>query len=80
MLLTKDQRIFIVQKFNETKNCEQVRTEFEQRFPDRISPIKKTFYQIVKTFIEHVNRNKGNSGRSSIQRTECNIERVRQLI
>ena len=83
MLLTKDQRIFIVQKFNETKNCEQVRTEFEQRFPDRISPTKKTVYQIVRTFIEHVsilNRNKGNSGRSSIQRTECNIERVRQLI
>ena len=37
MQLTKEQRTFIVQKFNETKNCEQVRTEFEQRFPDRTS-------------------------------------------
>ena len=54
MQLTKDQRTFILHKFNETKNCEQVRTEFEQRFPDRTSPSKKTVYQNVRKFIEHV--------------------------
>ena len=54
MQQTKDQRTFIVQKFNETKNCEQVRTEFEQRFPDRTSPIKKTVYQIVIKLMEQV--------------------------
>ena len=53
--LTKDQWIF-----NETKNCEQVRTEFEQRFLDKTSPIKKTVYKIVRKFIGHdtiLNRN-----------------------
>ena len=84
MQLKKDQRTFIVQKFNDTKNCEQVWTEFEQRFPDRTFPIKKTAYQIVRKFIEYdtiLNRSKGNSGTSqSTQRTEGNIERVLQLI
>ena len=85
MQLTKDQRTSIVQKFNETKNCEQVRTEFEQIFSDRTSPIKIFFYQIVRKFSEHgtiLSRNKGNSGcgSSRTQRTEGNIERVRQLI
>ena len=72
-----------MQKLKETRNCEQVRTKFELKFPDKASPIKKTVYQIVRKFGEHgtiLNRNKGNSGRSRIQRTEDNIERVRQLI
>ena len=77
MQLTKDQQTSIVLKFNETKNCEQVRTEFEQRFPDKKISIKKTIYQIVRKFIKHVtilNQNKGNSGKSSIQRTESTSE------
>ena len=38
MQLSKDQRTIIVQKFNaDHLFCEQVRTEFEQRFPDRTS-------------------------------------------
>ena len=79
MQLTKDQRIFILLKFKETKSCKQVRRTFIEKFPQRNSPTKKTVYRTVKKFNKHgsiVNRNKGNSGRKITQRTEDNIELV----
>ena len=82
MQLSKDQRIFIVLEFKETKSCEQVRRTFIEKFPKRNSPTKKTVYRTVKKFNEHgsiVNRNKGNSGRKITQRTEDNIELARQI-
>ncbi|KAF2361849.1 Protein of unknown function DUF4817 [Trinorchestia longiramus] len=83
MQLTKDQRIFIVSEFKETKSCEQVRRASDEKFPERNSPNKKTVYRTVRTFYEHgsiVNRNKGNSKRRITQITEDDIAIVRQLI
>ncbi|KAF2347128.1 Protein of unknown function DUF4817 [Trinorchestia longiramus] len=83
MQLTKEQRIFIVLEFKATKSCEQVRRAFNEKFPQRNSPHKKTVYRTVRKFIERgsiVNRNEGNLGRTITQRTEDNITIVRQLI
>ena len=65
MQLTKDQRIFIVLQFKETKSCEQVRRTFNEKFPQRNSPTKKTVYRTFKKFNEHgsiLNRNKATKG------------------
>ncbi|KAF2362282.1 Protein of unknown function DUF4817 [Trinorchestia longiramus] len=83
MQLTKEQRIFIVLKYETTKNCEQVRRAFNETFPERNSPEKKTVYRTVRKFNEHGNINnryKGNSGRKTIQRTENNIAIVQRAI
>ena len=40
MQLTREQRVFIVLNYQETKNYEIVRRNFEQIFPERISPTK----------------------------------------
>ena len=64
MQLTREQRVFIVLNYQETKNYEIVRRNFEQIFPERISPTKKTVRRTVQKFNEHgttLNRNKGNS-------------------
>ena len=83
MQLTREQRVFIVLKYQLTQNCERVRREFEQEFPDRVSPTKKTVMRTVRKFTEHgtiLNRNKGNSGRRRTMRTPANIEMVRNVI
>jgi hypothetical protein len=83
MQLTREQRIFIVLEFKETKSCEKVRRAFIEKFPLRSSPNKKTVYKTVSKFDEHgsiLNRNKGNSGRKITKRTEANVAFVRQLI
>ncbi|KAF2355128.1 Protein of unknown function DUF4817 [Trinorchestia longiramus] len=83
MKLTKEQRIFIVLEYETTKNCEQVRRAFNETFPERNSPHKKTKYRTVRKFNEHgsiSNRYKGNSGRKIIQRTENNIAIVQRAI
>ena len=36
--LTKDQRIFIVLQYEATKNCEQVRRTYHEKFPVKNSP------------------------------------------
>ena len=53
MQLTKDQRIFIVLEFKETKSCEQVRRTFIENSLKRNSPTKKTVYRTVTKFNEH---------------------------
>ncbi|KAF2368238.1 Protein of unknown function DUF4817 [Trinorchestia longiramus] len=83
MQLTREQRIFIVLEYETTKNCEQVRRAFNETFPERNSPDKKTVYRTVRKFNEHGsinNRYKGNSGRKIIQRTENNIVIVQRAI
>ncbi|KAF2363789.1 Protein of unknown function DUF4817 [Trinorchestia longiramus] len=83
MQLTKEQRIFIVMEYETTKNCEQVRRAFNETFPERNLPDKKTVYRTIRKFNEHEsisNRYKGNSGRKIIQRTENNIAIVQRAI
>ncbi|KAF2362035.1 Protein of unknown function DUF4817 [Trinorchestia longiramus] len=83
MQLTKEQRTFIVLEYETTKKCEQVRRAFNETFPERNSPDKKTVYRTVRKFNEHgsiSNRYKGNSGRKIIQRTENNIAIVQRAI
>ena len=83
MQLTREQRVFIVLNYQETKNYEIVRRNFEQIFPERISPTKKTVRRTVQKFNEHgttLNRNKGNSGRKRIARTQENVEMVQNVI
>ena len=41
MQLTREQRVFFVLNYQETKNYEIVRRHFEQNFLERISPTKK---------------------------------------
>ena len=41
MQLTVEQRVFIVEKYLETKSLEQVRNLFGNQFPDRAIPDKK---------------------------------------
>ena len=83
MQLTTEQRTSIVLKFNETGSIPRVRREFEERFPERSSPDKKTILRTVHKFNNHgtiLNRNKGNSGRKRTQRTPENIAIVRNII
>ncbi|KAF2354923.1 Protein of unknown function DUF4817 [Trinorchestia longiramus] len=53
MQLTKEQRIFIVFEYETTKNYEQVKRAFNETFPERNSPNKKTVYRTVRKFNEH---------------------------
>lgn len=83
MQLTKDQRTFLVLKFNEIKGYRQVKREFEVRFPDRNSPDKKTILRTVQKFNAHgtiLNRNKGQSGRLKSQRTPEKVAQVQGII
>ncbi|KAF2361138.1 Protein of unknown function DUF4817 [Trinorchestia longiramus] len=83
MHLTNEQRIFINNVYAERKSLKEVQNEFEQRFPERSSPTKKTVWKTVNKFRTHgtnSNLNKGNSGRLKTARTNENIERVRHEI
>ncbi|KAF2369146.1 Protein of unknown function DUF4817 [Trinorchestia longiramus] len=83
MQLTNEQRIFINNVYAERKSLKEVQNEFEQRFPERSSPTKKTVWKTVNKFRTHgtvSNLNKENSGRLKTLRTNENIERVRQVI
>lgn len=83
MQLTNEQRVFVVLNFNETQSCTQVRRRFQEKFPERNSPDKKTIYRTVEKFNEHgtiLNRNKGNSGRRKTHRTQENIARVQLAV
>ncbi|KAF2348741.1 Protein of unknown function DUF4817 [Trinorchestia longiramus] len=81
--LTNEQRIFINNVYAEKKSLKEVQNEFEQRFPKRSSPTKKTVWKTVNKFRAHgtiLNLTKGSSGRLKTLRTNENIERVRQVI
>ncbi|KAF2365260.1 Protein of unknown function DUF4817 [Trinorchestia longiramus] len=83
MQLTNEQRIFINNVYAKRKSLKEIQNEFEQGFPERSSPTKKTVWKTVNKFRTHgtiSNPNKGNSGRLKTVRTNENIERVRQVI
>ena len=76
-------RVFIVLNYQETKNYETVPRNFEQNFPERITPTKKTVKRTVEKFKEHgktLNGNKGNLGRERTARTQENVEMVQNVV
>lgn len=83
MQLTKQQRVFIVEKYLVTKSFQQVSQSFEERFPERPSPTKMTIWRNVakyRTEGTSLNLNKRRSGRKRTGRTEENIQRVHQAL
>ena len=48
MQLTVEQRVFIVEKYLETKSLEQVRNLFGNQFPDRAIQDKKTVWRLLE--------------------------------
>ena len=81
--LTTEQRDFVVKKFHETKSFKATQDAFEERFRDRESPSKKTFWNNVRKYENHgtsLNMNKGHSGRKRTGRSAENIEAVRQQL
>lgn len=80
--LTNEQRVFLVKRYLETKNCRLVLEEFRQRFPEQNVPSKSTIYKNVRKYeIEGTSRNlhKGRSGRRRSSRNAENIEAVRNF-
>ncbi|KAF2347723.1 Protein of unknown function DUF4817 [Trinorchestia longiramus] len=66
MQLTNERCIFINNVYAERKSLKEVQHEFEQKFPERSSPTKKTVWKTVYKFRTHgtiLNLNKENSGR-----------------
>ena len=64
MQLTKEQRVFVVNTFNETKNVNTVMERFIRTYERTLTA--KTVRRTILKFQEHrtiSNRNKGNSGR-----------------
>ena len=81
MQLTKEQRVFVVNTFNETKNVNTVMERFIRTYERTLTA--KTVRRTILKFQEHgtiLNRNKGNSGRLITKRTAENIELVRHEI
>ena len=81
--LSKDQRVFVVTFWYETKSCVAVQGLFRQHFPDRAPPTPRTIRLNVKKYLEEgtsLNVNKNNSGRPQTARSVENVERVRNLL
>ena len=78
MQLTKEQRVFTVEKYFETRSLDQVVQCFEDRFPERDYPTKMTIWRNVskyKTEGTSLNPNKGRSGRRRTGRSDENVRR-----
>ena len=81
MQSTKEQRVFVVNTFNETKNVNAVMERFIRTYERTLTA--KTVRRTILKFQEHetiLNRNKGNSGRLITKRTTEKIELVRHEI
>ena len=79
--LTKEQRVFVVSRYLETKSYQAVRVDFQQRFPGRAMPCKSTIDRNVKKYLEHgtsLNLNRQFSGRRRTARSGQNIADVRE--
>ena len=80
--LSKEEHVFVVEKYFERQSYIAVQETFRQRFKHAL-PCKKTIQQNVKKYRLHgttLNRKKENSG---IRMTACskeNIERVRNML
>ena len=76
--LTTEERIFIVEKYIESKSINHVRQQFSLWF-NRKAPSKRTVQCNVtkyRNFGGSLNRSKGNSRRSRSSVTDENIERI----
>lgn len=81
--LTVEQRTFIVSKFLALRNINAVQQEFQQRFPNRPPPHRKTIEWNVRKFQREgtvQNLHKERSGRLKTGRSAANIGAVRQLV
>ena len=83
MQLTKQQRIFIVTAWFESKSLSQVAQDFSEKFPERNVPNKTTIWKNVRKYREEgtsLNLNRGRSGRKKTARSDANIAAVRMLL
>ena len=80
--ISKEKRVFVVEKFLERKSYIAVQAAFQQRF-NHAPPCKKTIQQNIKksrSYWTSLNRNKQNSGRRRTARSKENIELVRNIL
>lgn len=83
MQLTREQRVFLVERFIETQNYEVTRADFGRMFPNRNPPSVSTIKRNIKKLREHgtlLNLNEGRSGRQRTTRTEANVMLVEAAI
>ena len=83
MQLTKQQRIFIVTDWFESKSLSQVAQDFSEKFPESNVPNKTTIWKNVRKYREEgtsLNLNRGRSGRKKTARSDANIAAVRMLL
>jgi len=83
MQLSKEQRVFVVESYLRTRSFKLVQQHFEQRFPERASPTKKTIWANVNKFKTEgttLNLNKERSGCRRTERTPENINLVREKL
>ena len=77
---TPEQRTFMVLSYYETGSPLQSRQAFVERFPNRRPPDKRTIVRNFQKYQRHAtshNRNKGNSGRPKVARSQQNVDAVR---
>ena len=80
---TKEERVFMVKCYLETKRPDHVINAFRIQFPNRNVPSKSTIYRNVEKYSNEgssLNLNKGRSGRRRSVRTQANIDRVREAL
>ena len=83
VILTKEQRVFIVRSYFETKSFKEVARLFTLQFPATPSPSKSTIWYNVKKYEEHgtsLNRYKENAGRKRTGRSDENIDAVHEAL
>lgn len=81
--LTVEQRTFLVSRFLELRDFDRVRNEFQQRFPHRPPPHRKTIEWNVRKFEREgtvKNLHKDRSGRRRTGRSDANVGAVTQLV
>lgn len=81
--LTVEERSFLVERFHQTRNYEQVLQEFQVRFPGRHVPHKKTISWNVRKFSRTGtvrNIHKERCGRRRTGRSAANINVVRNVL
>ncbi|KAF2344017.1 Protein of unknown function DUF4817 [Trinorchestia longiramus] len=79
MQLTKEQRIFIVEKHFQAKSFQQVILSFQEHFPERQPLTKMTIWRNItryRTEETSLNLNKDRSGRKRTGRSEENVRIV----
>ena len=77
--LSKEQRVFVVRTYYETKKYSEIINLFSHRFLGQDPPNKTTIWRNVNKYENHatsLNRNPKNSGRKRTARSEENIDAV----